>query len=155
MSAQPPGTCKQLCNVFCMTQLLTKDPQTKHTKAYTAVMWLEKQGRFVQLGQILSAAGALDSRCCVATLTAVAQCRHTSQFLMIWLCLVPLGLWTVCQWFTPVVCCIVAFLLLGIENIGVQIEQPFEVSFDISELGCSQHQLPFLNPAGSWTCLCW
>ena len=46
---------------------------------------------------------------------------------MIWLTFVPLGLWSVCEWFTPVVCCIVAFLLLGIENIGIQIEQPFKV----------------------------
>lgn len=54
-------------------------------------------------------------------------CRHTSQFLIIWLTFVPLGLWTVCEWFTPVVCCVVSFLLLGIENIGIQIEQPFKV----------------------------
>ena len=53
--------------------------------------------------------------------------RHTSQFLMIYLCLIPLGLWTACHWATPAVCCLVAFLLLGIENIGVMIEQPFKV----------------------------
>ena len=59
--------------------------------------------------------------------TCDCGCRHTSQFLMIWLTFVPLGLWTVCEWFTPVVCCVVSFLLLGIENIGIQIEQPFKV----------------------------
>ena len=48
---------------------------------------------------------------------------------MIWLAFVPLGLWSVCDWFTPLVCCIVAFLLLGIENIGIQIEQPFKVGY--------------------------
>ena len=60
-------------------------------------------------------------------LSNVRVCRHTSQFLMIWLTFVPLGLWTTCDWFTPLVCCIVSFLLLGIENIGIRIEQPFKV----------------------------
>lgn len=32
-----------------------------------------------------------------------------------------------CQWLTPFVAGVVSFLLVGIENIGIQIEQPFSV----------------------------
>ena len=32
-----------------------------------------------------------------------------------------------CRWLTPAVAGVVAFLMMGVENIGVQIEQPFSV----------------------------
>lgn len=53
--------------------------------------------------------------------------RHTSRFLVIWSGFLPFALWHECQWLTPFVSVIVTFLLLGVENIGVQIEQPFSV----------------------------
>lgn len=46
---------------------------------------------------------------------------------MWWLLALPLALWPRCHWYTPAIATIVAFLLLGVENIGVQIEQPFDV----------------------------
>lgn len=53
--------------------------------------------------------------------------RHTSRFLVTWCGLLPFALWQDCQWITPFVAVLIAFLLLGVENIGVQIEQPFSV----------------------------
>ena len=38
-----------------------------------------------------------------------------------------MALWQQCEWLTPAVAGIVAFLMMGIENIGIQIEQPFGV----------------------------
>ncbi|DBA73418.1 hypothetical protein WJX77_011203 [Trebouxia sp. C0004] len=53
--------------------------------------------------------------------------RHTSRFLVIWLGLMPLTLWKSCRWAMIPVSAIIAFLLLGIEEIGVQIEEPFGI----------------------------
>ena len=54
-------------------------------------------------------------------------CRHTSRFLVWWLLGFPFAAWSSYGWGTPFVPAIVTFLLLGTENIGIQIEQPFEV----------------------------
>lgn len=51
--------------------------------------------------------------------------RHTSRFLVIYLSALPLGLWSGCHWATIPLAMVIAFLLLGIEEIGVQIEEPF------------------------------
>uniref|UniRef100_A0A7S0RWR3 Bestrophin homolog n=1 Tax=Chlamydomonas leiostraca TaxID=1034604 RepID=A0A7S0RWR3_9CHLO len=53
--------------------------------------------------------------------------RHTSRFLMIWLTTLPFGLWTQFHWATIPICLLVGSLLLGIDEIGVQIEEPFGV----------------------------
>ncbi|KAI3424164.1 hypothetical protein D9Q98_009523 [Chlorella vulgaris] len=53
--------------------------------------------------------------------------RHTSRFMMIWLTLLPFTLWDSCGWASVPLSSIVAFLLLGIEEIGVSIEEPFSI----------------------------
>lgn len=53
--------------------------------------------------------------------------RHTSRFLVIWLALMPFTLWKTCHWAIIPVSAVIAFLLLGIEEIGVQIEEPFGI----------------------------
>jgi predicted membrane chloride channel (bestrophin family) len=47
--------------------------------------------------------------------------------MMIWLTLLPFTLWTACRWAMLPVALIVSFLLLGIEEIGVTIEEPFSI----------------------------
>lgn len=44
--------------------------------------------------------------------------RHTSRFLTIWLIWLPIAIWEVYGWATPVIAAAIAFFLLGIENIG-------------------------------------
>jgi ion channel-forming bestrophin family protein len=56
-----------------------------------------------------------------------AYTRHTSRFLLTYVLLAPLQLWPALGWATPAVAPAIAFLLLGVENIGVQIEEPFRV----------------------------
>ena len=46
---------------------------------------------------------------------------------MIWLALMPFTLWKTCHWAIIPVSAVIAFLLLGIEEIGVQIEEPFGI----------------------------
>lgn len=54
-------------------------------------------------------------------------CRHTSRFLVIWLTAMPFTLWKSCGWSMIPATGMIAFLLLGIEEIGVQIEEPFSI----------------------------
>lgn len=51
--------------------------------------------------------------------------RHTARFLLIWLSLLPFGLWSTIGWAMVPTNVLIAALLLGIEEIGVQIEEPF------------------------------
>ena len=44
-----------------------------------------------------------------------------------YICVVPLLLWPTTGWMTPVVAGVIAFMLLGIENVTVQIEEPMRV----------------------------
>ena len=53
--------------------------------------------------------------------------RHTSRFLLLYLSLTPLLMWERCGWATVPFTALVSFLLLGTENIGAQIEEPFTV----------------------------
>ncbi|KAK9806463.1 hypothetical protein WJX73_010427 [Symbiochloris irregularis] len=50
---------------------------------------------------------------------------HTSRFLLVWLLFLPLAIWEVYGWATPFISAFLAFFLLGIENIAIQIEEPF------------------------------
>eukprot|EP00899_Mesostigma_viride_P001481 jgi/Mesvir1/11333/Mv22248-RA.2 len=51
--------------------------------------------------------------------------RHTTRFLIIWATGLPLGLWHELHWRTPPVAMVITALLLGIEEIGLQLEEPF------------------------------
>ncbi|MEW5313383.1 MAG: hypothetical protein WDW38_004954 [Sanguina aurantia] len=53
--------------------------------------------------------------------------RHTARFLILWLSFLPLGLWDKYHWAMLPVTALIGFLLLGIDEIGVQIEEPFGI----------------------------
>ena len=53
--------------------------------------------------------------------------RHTSRLLVIWVSSLPIILWDQCRYATVPVAGVISFLLLGIEEIGVQIEEPFSI----------------------------
>ena len=58
--------------------------------------------------------------------------RHTSRFLAVFLLFLPFGLWPAMasswnHWTTVPAADMIAFFLLGIEEIGIQIEEPFSV----------------------------
>lgn len=53
--------------------------------------------------------------------------RHTSRFLTLYVTFVPFTLWGSCGWGSVPISVTIAFLLLGIEEIGVQIEEPFGI----------------------------
>ncbi|GAB4817593.1 hypothetical protein N2152v2_004639 [Parachlorella kessleri] len=53
--------------------------------------------------------------------------RHTSRFMIIWLTLLPFTLWPTCGWSTVPLVTIISFLLLGIKEITITIEEPFSI----------------------------
>lgn len=53
--------------------------------------------------------------------------RHTSRFLISWLLLLPLGMWNSVHFEALLFAPLITFLLFGVDQIGVQLEQPFSV----------------------------
>jgi hypothetical protein len=51
-------------------------------------------------------------------------CSHTHRFLLFYITFLPFAFWPLYQWYTLPISAVVAFLLCGVENIGVQIEEP-------------------------------
>ena len=51
--------------------------------------------------------------------------RHTARFLFFWLTLLPFSLYATCGVYTTAVVAGIAAVLCGIEEIGVQVEEPF------------------------------
>ncbi|CAL5224016.1 g6636 [Coccomyxa viridis] len=86
-----------------------------------------REGQHVTLDLQISAyvddAGACDriQKTCIPQ----SYTRHTSRFLMIFLTFLPFTLWEVTGWLSPFAEALIAFLFMGIDNIGTQIEEPF------------------------------
>ncbi|CAK0748372.1 hypothetical protein CVIRNUC_001834 [Coccomyxa viridis] len=86
-----------------------------------------REGRHVTLDLQISAyvddAGACDriQKTCIPQ----SYTRHTSRFLMVFLTFLPFTLWEVTGWLSPIAEALIAFLFMGIDNIGTQIEEPF------------------------------
>ncbi|EOD31141.1 hypothetical protein EMIHUDRAFT_55324, partial [Emiliania huxleyi CCMP1516] len=51
--------------------------------------------------------------------------RHSSRFLMVWCNAMPLVLWPIVGTSTPLAATFVSWAMLGTEDIGVQVEEPF------------------------------
>lgn len=70
-----------------------------------------------------SAVGATEriSRTCMP----LAYTRHTSRFVIVFITFLPFALWEYLGWVTIPAAGTLTFLLVGIENIGVQIEEPY------------------------------
>ena len=69
----------------------------------------------------------LITSCICVCVCVCLGCRHTSRFLVIWLAFLPFTLWRACHWVMVPAAVLIAFLLLGVEEIGVQIEEPFGI----------------------------
>lgn len=57
----------------------------------------------------------------------LAYTRHTSRFLLTYLTLLPFALWPFLHWLCVPAMAGLCFLLVGIENVGIQLEQPLMV----------------------------
>jgi len=55
-------------------------------------------------------------------------CRHTSRLLFVWSSLIPFAIYPVCgPFFTLPATIGISYSLMGIEDIGVQLEEPFNI----------------------------
>jgi predicted membrane chloride channel (bestrophin family) len=54
----------------------------------------------------------------------VSYTRHTSRSLMLWLLTLPFALWPVMGPSMVPACFFIAYMLIGIDELGVQIEEP-------------------------------
>ena len=57
----------------------------------------------------------------------IAYTRHTTRFLIVWLTVLPYALWAKFFWTTLFVAPIIGVLLLGINEIGIDVEEPFSL----------------------------
>lgn len=53
--------------------------------------------------------------------------RHTSRFMLIWLTFLPFALYETCRWAVVPVSILLSFSVLAIEDVGVQVEEPFSI----------------------------
>ena len=60
------------------------------------------------------------------------------SFLIVWICTLPLALFRNFQYVTPLVCAIIAFLLIGVENIGVQVCPPVPAAQLLTLYHCAE-----------------
>lgn len=77
------------------------------------------------LNSLMTSIGACETL--LKTPIPLSYTRHTSRLLVIWVSSLPIILWDQCRYATVPVAAVIAFLLLGIEEIGVQIEEPFSI----------------------------
>jgi ion channel-forming bestrophin family protein len=57
----------------------------------------------------------------------VAYTRHTSRFVIIWMTVLPYALWSKFNWATLIIAPLIGVLLLGINEIGIDVEEPFSL----------------------------
>eukprot|EP00208_Stichococcus_sp_RCC1054_P004130 CAMPEP_0206135050 /NCGR_PEP_ID=MMETSP1473-20131121/412_1 /ASSEMBLY_ACC=CAM_ASM_001109 /TAXON_ID=1461547 /ORGANISM="Stichococcus sp, Strain RCC1054" /LENGTH=473 /DNA_ID=CAMNT_0053526755 /DNA_START=327 /DNA_END=1748 /DNA_ORIENTATION=- len=77
------------------------------------------------LTSFADAAGACER--ILKTPIPLSYTRHTSRFLIVYVFFMPFTLWHACGWGMVPASVAISFLLLGIEEIGVQIEEPFAI----------------------------
>lgn len=63
----------------------------------------------------------------LATPIPVSYTRHTSRSLMLWLITLPFALYPLVGWMTVPSVALLSFIFLGIDEIGVQVEEPFAI----------------------------
>ncbi|KAL4514754.1 hypothetical protein Ndes2437A_g06840 [Nannochloris sp. 'desiccata'] len=63
----------------------------------------------------------------LSTPIPLAYSRHTSRFMIIWLSALPFALWEPLHWGMVPTCFVISALTLGVEDIGVLIEEPFSI----------------------------
>jgi putative membrane protein len=82
-----------------------------------------------RLEEALVELGAVTGGCerLLSTPIPLSYSRFTGRALVSWLAAVPLALWPLCGWATPAVTFALAYIVLGIDEIGVEIEEPFAI----------------------------
>lgn len=88
-----------------------------------------KASAFVRMDEHLTVFADVTGGCerILRTPVPLAYSRHTSRMLTIWLTFIPFSLWDNCGWATVPISGVIGFLLLGIKEIGLTVEEPFSI----------------------------
>ncbi|EFN53823.1 hypothetical protein CHLNCDRAFT_32075 [Chlorella variabilis] len=123
-STHRPNYCMQVLTA-CLKQAQLPAAVTSNRDSYGAV----PAGAAYRMDENLTVYSDVTGGCerILRTPVPLSYTRHTSRFMMIWLTLLPFTLWDNCGWAMLPITFIVSFLLLGIEEIGVSIEEPFTI----------------------------
>jgi predicted membrane chloride channel (bestrophin family) len=80
-----------------------------------------------RLDEIFVEMGAVTGGCerLLSTPMPLSYTRLTGRILVVWLAALPLALWPLMGWATPPAMFVLAYIVLGIDEIGVEIEEPF------------------------------
>ncbi|KAL4425222.1 hypothetical protein ABPG75_009238 [Micractinium tetrahymenae] len=119
-----PNFCKQvLAEILRRAQLPGALPPNTLSTANV------KASAFVRMDEHLTVFADVTGGCerILRTPVPLAYSRHTSRALTIWLTFMPFSLWDNCGWYTVPATLLVAFLLLGIKEIGLTVEEPFSI----------------------------
>ena len=111
-------SCKQ-APVAVLQVISTLLAQSKQLD-YQSKVELERQ--LSQFDIVVGACERLRRQC-----IPLAYTRQTSRFIIIFVTFLPFGLWEFLHWLTIPVMAVIALMLVGIENIGIQLEQPLMV----------------------------
>eukprot|EP00195_Chlamydomonas_chlamydogama_P001606 CAMPEP_0202924918 /NCGR_PEP_ID=MMETSP1392-20130828/79227_1 /ASSEMBLY_ACC=CAM_ASM_000868 /TAXON_ID=225041 /ORGANISM="Chlamydomonas chlamydogama, Strain SAG 11-48b" /LENGTH=475 /DNA_ID=CAMNT_0049618675 /DNA_START=90 /DNA_END=1517 /DNA_ORIENTATION=+ len=77
------------------------------------------------LADMLQVAGGCDR--ILGTPVPLSYTRHTSRSLMLWLMTLPFALWPQAGWLSVPAMMVISFIFVGIDEIGVEIEEPFAI----------------------------
>lgn len=81
---------------------------------------IRRENMFSTLRELASSVGRCEKL--IRYPLPLAWTRHTSRFLIMWLLALPFSLWEDCNWFVIPLTNLVGLLLLGIDHIGVELE---------------------------------
>jgi ion channel-forming bestrophin family protein len=95
--------------------------QTSHTQGYLNVYQLSSMG--MQVDSLVECIGACER--IQNTPIPLAYAIHLKQLLLIYCLSLPFQMVEQVGWMTPIIVALISFTLLGIEEIGIQIEDPF------------------------------
>jgi hypothetical protein len=69
---------------------------------------------------------AVSPMCCLCRCRRL-PCRMASRYLIVFVTFLPFAFWSMFGWVTIPIMAVYTFLLVGLENIGIQIEEPYSV----------------------------
>jgi ion channel-forming bestrophin family protein len=95
--------------------------QTSHTQGYLNIYQLSSMGTLVN--SLVESIGACER--IQNTPIPLAYAIHLKQLLLIYCLSLPFQMVEQVGWLTPIIVVLISFTLLGIEEIGIQIEDPF------------------------------
>ncbi len=92
------------------------------TRDSSPLLWVELEKNLIRMTEVLGICEKI-----LRTPIPTKFTRHTSRFVTLWLGFLPFALWPIAGMATTPSVLLLTYGLLGLEDIGVQIEEPFDI----------------------------